>query len=36
MTEKQILGFKTAPRLEQIDDEHSERVQDPASSLAAS
>jgi hypothetical protein len=28
MTEKQILGFKPAPRLEQVDDEHSERVQD--------
>jgi len=28
MTEKQILSFKPAPRLEQIDDEHSECVQD--------
>jgi hypothetical protein len=28
MTEKQILGFKPTPRLEQISDEHSERVQD--------
>jgi hypothetical protein len=28
MTEKQILGLKPAPRLEQISDEHSERVQD--------
>jgi hypothetical protein len=28
MTEKQILGFKPAPRLEQVDDEYSERVQD--------
>jgi hypothetical protein len=28
MTEKQVLGFKPAPRLEQIGDEHSERVQD--------
>ena len=28
MTEKQILGFKPAPRLEQVGDEHSERVQD--------
>jgi hypothetical protein len=28
MTEKQILGFKPAPRLEQVDDEHSECVQD--------
>jgi hypothetical protein len=25
--EKQILGFKLAPRLEQVDDEHSECVQ---------
>ena len=28
MTEKQVLGFKPAPRLEQVGDEHSERVQD--------
>ncbi len=28
MTEKQILGFKPAPRLEQGDDEHSECMQD--------
>jgi hypothetical protein len=28
MTEKQILGFKPAQRLEQVGDEHSERVQD--------
>jgi hypothetical protein len=28
MAEKQILGFKPAPRLEQVDDEHSECVQD--------
>ena len=28
MTEKQVLGLKPAPRLEQVDDEHSERVQD--------
>ena len=28
MTEKQILSFKPAPRLEQVGDEHSERVQD--------
>jgi len=28
MTEKKILGFKPAPRLEQVDDEHSECVQD--------
>jgi hypothetical protein len=28
MTEKQILGFKPTLRLEQISDEHSERVQD--------
>jgi hypothetical protein len=28
MTEKQILGFKPAPRLEQVGDEPSERVQD--------
>jgi len=26
MAEKQVLGFKPAPRLEQIDHEHSERV----------
>jgi len=26
MAEKQILGFKPASRLEQIGDEHSERV----------
>jgi len=24
MTEKQVLGFQPAPRLEQVDDEHSE------------
>jgi hypothetical protein len=28
MTEKQILGFKPAPRLKQVGDEHSERVED--------
>ena len=28
MTEKQVLGLKPAPRLEQVSDEHSERVQD--------
>jgi hypothetical protein len=28
MTEKQILGFKPTPRLEQINDEQSECVQD--------
>ena len=28
MTQKQILGLKPAPRLEQIADEHTERVQD--------
>jgi hypothetical protein len=28
MTEKQILCFKPAPRLEQVGDEHSERAQD--------
>jgi hypothetical protein len=28
MTEKQILGFKPAPRLEQVGDEYSECVQD--------
>jgi hypothetical protein len=28
VTEKQILGFKPAPRLEQVGNEHSERVQD--------
>jgi hypothetical protein len=28
MTEKQILGFKPTPRLEQISDEHYERMQD--------
>jgi hypothetical protein len=27
MTEKQVFGFKPAPRLEQVGDEHSERVQ---------
>jgi len=27
MAEKQILGFKSDPRLEQVDDEHSECVQ---------
>src|SRR6266481_3164823 len=28
MTKKQVLGLKPAPRLEQVGDEHSERVQD--------
>jgi hypothetical protein len=28
MTEKQILGFQPASRLEQVDDEHSEPMQD--------
>ena len=28
MTEKQVLGLKPAPRLEQVGEEHSERVQD--------
>ncbi len=28
MTKKQVLGFKPAWRLKQVDDEHSERVQD--------
>jgi hypothetical protein len=28
MTQKKVLGFKQAPRLEQIGDKHSERVQD--------
>jgi len=28
MAEKQILGFKPAPRLEHVGDEHSERVQE--------
>ena len=28
MAEKQILGFKPAARLEQVDDQHSERAQD--------
>ena len=28
MTEKQILSFKPAPRLEQVDDKYSECVQD--------
>jgi hypothetical protein len=28
MTEKQILGFKSAPRLEQVGYKHSKRVQD--------
>jgi hypothetical protein len=28
MTKKQILGFKPAARLEQVDDEHPERVED--------
>ena len=28
MTEKQILGFKPTSRLEQVDDDHSERMQD--------
>ena len=28
MAEKQILGFRPGPRLEQVGEEHSERVQD--------
>jgi hypothetical protein len=28
MTKEQVLDFKPAPRLEQVDDEHSGRVQD--------
>ena len=28
MTEKKVLGFKLPPRLEQVGDEHSKRVQD--------
>jgi hypothetical protein len=28
MSEKQVLGFKPPPRLEQINDEHSEREHD--------
>jgi hypothetical protein len=28
MTEKQVLGLKQAPRLEQVGDEHHEQVQD--------
>jgi hypothetical protein len=28
MAEKQILGLKPAPRLEQVDDDHAERAQD--------
>jgi hypothetical protein len=28
MTEKQILGFKPAPRLEKVGDEHPKRVQE--------
>jgi hypothetical protein len=28
MTEKKVLGFKPAPRLEKVGDKHSERVQD--------
>jgi hypothetical protein len=28
MAEKQILSLKSAPRLEQVGDKHSERVQD--------
>jgi len=28
MTEKQVLGYKPAPQPKQVDDEHSERVQD--------
>jgi hypothetical protein len=27
MTEKKVLGFKLPPRLEQVGDEHSKRVQ---------
>ncbi len=28
MAKEQVLGYKPAPRLEQVDDEHSERVED--------
>jgi hypothetical protein len=28
MTEKKVLGFKLPPRLEQVGDKHSKRVQD--------
>ena len=28
MSKKKVLDFKPAPRLEQVDEEHSERVQD--------
>jgi hypothetical protein len=28
VTEKKVLGFKLPPRLEQVGDEHSKRVQD--------
>jgi hypothetical protein len=28
MTKKQVLDFKPAPRLEEVDDEHSERMQE--------
>jgi hypothetical protein len=28
MTKEKVLGFKPQPRLEQVGDEHSERVQD--------
>jgi hypothetical protein len=28
MAEKQILSLKSAPRLEQVSDKHSERMQD--------
>jgi hypothetical protein len=33
--EKQILGFKLAPPLEQVGDEHSEQVQDRKHRLSA-
>ena len=29
MSEKQVLGFKPVPRLEQVDEKHCERAQDP-------
>jgi hypothetical protein len=28
MAEKQVLGFKSAPRLKKVGDEHSEHAQD--------
>jgi len=34
MAEKQILSLKPAPRLEQVGDKHSERVQDRKTSLS--